>query len=42
MAAAAAAEAEIRTDAEDFPLSAAAGVWLFHCQNITDPNVHCF
>ena len=34
------AEPKIRTASKDLPALSAAGVWLFHCQDIIFPNVH--
>ena len=42
VAAAAAAQAEIRADAQHLPLTAAAGVALFHLQTVAYLNVRCY
>jgi hypothetical protein len=40
MAATPAAQLEVRADAQNLPLSAAAGVGLFHGENVSDLNLH--
>lgn len=40
MAAAEAAKAKIRADAQDLPAFFPAGMRLFHGENITDANIH--
>ena len=42
MAAAAAAQLEVRARAQHLPLLTAAGVGFFHCEDIADLNVHYF